>query len=129
MKLVLSEQECGALMRQESTAGSTKRCYSGCMKIGEKEKEIILRALRSVSGAERLSILIFGSQARGDASFGSDIDVGVKRLDGSPLPPGALADMQEALDESSLTGRAEVVDLARTSQKFRTRALEHTISL
>ena len=99
------------------------------MKIGAKEKEIIAHLVRSIPGAAGISAVVFGSQARGDATLGSDIDVGLESKDGAPLPPGLLADIQEALDDSPLLERVEVVDLARTSRRFRSEALSHTISI
>ena len=99
------------------------------MSIGAKEKEIIANILRSVSGAENVTAVVFGSQARGDASFGSDIDLGLRAANGMPLPSGLLSDVQDALDDSPLVQRVEVVDLARASQQFRDVALSHTIAL
>ena len=99
------------------------------MGISPTEKEIIARVMHSVPGALGLRMLVFGSQARADAAFGSDIDIGLERRDGTPLPPGLVADIQEAFDESSLEKRVEVVDLARTSHRFRNEALSQVISL
>ena len=95
----------------------------------EEQKEAITRIMRSIPSAGDVRVVIFGSRARGDARFGSDIDVGIERKDGMPLPPGFLADVQEAFDESSLEERVEVVDLARVSPGFRYEALSHSVSL
>jgi len=97
--------------------------------MGLKEKEIIARVVHSVAGAAGVKVVVFGSQARGDAGFGSDIDLGLERGDGTPLPPGLVADIQEALDESALEKRVEVVDLGRASYRFREEALSQAISL
>lgn len=97
------------------------------MEVGQKEKEAIARVLRSVPLAAGVKAVLFGSQARGDASFGSDIDLGLERADGRPLAPGLVADIQEAFDESSLEQRVEVVDLARASRRFRNEALSQVV--
>ncbi len=99
------------------------------MGIGSKEREIISRVLRSIPETVGVTAVIFGSQAREDASLGSDIDIGLERADGTPLPPGLLIDLQEAFEDSALSQRVEVVDLARTSHAFRDEALSHTIVL
>lgn len=99
------------------------------MAVGQKEKDIIAHTVRSVPGAERVKVVVFGSQARGDAAFGSDIDVGIESIHGGPLPPGLLSDIQDALDESPLSARAEAVDLARSGSGFRERALAHAVPL
>ena len=99
------------------------------MSIGAKERATIANVLRSVPGAEGVTAVVFGSQARGDASDGSDIDIGLRAANGMPLPAGLLSDIQDALDDSPLVQRVEVVDLARTSQQFRDEALSRTIAL
>ena len=99
------------------------------MGINTKEKETIVRVLRSFPGTVGVKAVIFGSQASGEASFGSDIDLGLERADGKPLPPGVVADIQEAFDESSLEKRVEVVDLARASGRFRSEALSRALSV
>lgn len=88
-----------------------------------------MRVLYAVPGTAGLKMVVFGSQARNDASFGSDIDVGLEQKDGKPLPPGLVADIQEAFDESMLLKRVEVVDIARTSRRFRDEALSQAISI
>lgn len=89
----------------------------------------IVEILRSVPGTEQARTVLFGSQARGDAVFGSDIDIGIESVDGTPLPHGLLADIEEAFDNSSLEERVQVVDLARASAAFRREALSHAILL
>ena len=99
------------------------------MEIGLKEKKIIADVLQSIPEAAHLTAVVFGSHARDDASFGSDIDIGLERKDGMPLQPGLLQDIQEALENSPLEQRVEVVDLARASDSFRNEALSHTIAI
>jgi len=87
------------------------------MAINAEKARIIREIVESVLG-KHSRIIIFGSQARGDFGFGSDIDVGVY-LDGSPLPAGALSELKESFDGSSLVERVDIVDMGRVSSKFR----------
>ena len=68
---------------------------------------------------------LFGSHARGSASAISDIDVAVEALE--LLPPGLLAQIHEALDESTILRKVDLVDVARTSAQFRNRVREEGI--
>ena len=59
---------------------------------------------------------------------------GAKQLDGgeltallSGLPPGLLAELREALEESTVPWRVEVVDLSETDAAFRERVLKEGI--
>ncbi len=99
------------------------------MELPDSKKKQIARIARSIPGAGSIRVVVFGSQARGDSAFGSDIDVGIERADGLPLRPGVLADIQEAFDESSLEERVEVVDIARASGRFRSEALQNAVAL
>jgi len=72
-------------------------------------------------GAEKSTVYLFGSWARGEATSLSDIDVAIDSR--TPLPPGALARLRERLEESHVPYRVDVVDLSRTSPDFRRRVL------
>ena len=79
-----------------------------------------VRALVSQTlGERRVNVYLFGSWASGTQRPSSDIDVAVEPLD--PLPPGVLARVREALEESSVPYRVEVVDLTETDAGFRHR--------
>jgi len=62
-------------------------------------------------------VWLFGSWARGSASRISDIDVAVEPL--QPLPPGLLAELHEALEESRILHSVDLVDLSRTAAEFK----------
>ena len=57
-------------------------------------------------------VYLFGSYARGEAHRFSDIDVAIDA--GDPLPPSLKADIEEALEESTVPYFVDVVDLARS---------------
>ena len=97
--------------------------------IAERHKRTIIDIVRRVAGRERLKVFIFGSEARGEGRFGSDIDVGLLRIDGHPLSPGMLTEIKEAFDDSSLVERVDVVDFARASARFRSTAAQQVVEL
>jgi predicted nucleotidyltransferase len=65
---------------------------------------------------------VFGSRAAGTARRYSDIDVG---LAGEPLLFDQLGRLREALEDSELPYRVDVVNLAETSDQFRAVAPGH----
>ena len=67
----------------------------------------------------RFQLYLFGSQARGQSSFTSDIDIGVLPI--SPFPPGLLSEIREELEESSIPYPVELVDLTKVGSDFVTR--------
>jgi predicted nucleotidyltransferase len=67
-------------------------------------------------------VVLFGSRASGSASVASDIDVAV--LPRTPLPKCLLSRMREALEESHVPYRVDVVDLSSVDPAFRKRVLE-----
>jgi hypothetical protein len=67
-------------------------------------------------------VVLFGSRASNSASVASDIDVAV--LPRTPLPTGLLSRIREALEESQVPYRVDVVDLSSVDPAFRKRVLE-----
>jgi uncharacterized protein len=67
------------------------------------------------------SVFLFGSRAHGKPRRSSDIDVAV--LPREPLPPGLLAEIAEALEESPILCSVDLVDLLRCDEDFRRRVL------
>ena len=62
-------------------------------------------------------VWVFGSRARGAARTWSDLDLA---LEGSaPLDEDTLLALRDALEESELSLRVDVVDLGRISERFR----------
>ncbi len=69
--------------------------------------------------------MLFGSRAKGCAARASDVDVAVLPL--QPLPGGLLSSIREALEESSVPWRVDLVDLSEVDEPFRSRVLEEGI--
>ena len=75
----------------------------------------IQRILRScVPGLE---VWAFGSRVKGTAKTYSDLDLAV--ISALPLPLAIMAELRQALDDSDLTIKVDVVDWAQTSPRFR----------
>ncbi len=79
----------------------------------ERVKAIVLDALAGYP----VSIFLFGSCATGSARRTSDVDVAVDPHE--PLPPHVLAALREALEESTIPYRVDIVDLSEASGDMR----------
>ncbi len=72
-----------------------------------------------------VSIVLFGSRARGDSAITSDIDIGI-------LPKGRINRknfvlLRETVENSNIPYKVDVVDLSQTSREFREKALTEGI--
>ena len=83
------------------------------------------RIITKFLGPQRASLFLFGSRARGEARRASDIDIAI--LPEAPLIPGTLARLREALEESDIPYRVEVIDLSTASKGFRRKVLSEGI--
>ena len=81
--------------------------------------ERVKRIVRRVLGHTPVDVYLFGSWARGTQRPTSDIDVAIESAE--PLPRALLASLREALEESTIPNRVDVVDLAETDAAFRDR--------
>lgn len=87
------------------------------MKPDEKIKKIIFQFL----DPKQYQIFIFGSRATGKAKKYSDYDVGIWGK--KPVPPRILGLIEEALEESDLPYKVDVVDFSLVPKKFKKIAL------
>lgn len=85
----------------------------------------VRRIANEALAAEEVTVYLFGSWARGEATSRSDIDLAVESR--TPLPPGTLARLRERLEESHIPYRVDVVDLRKTDAVFRQRVLKEGI--
>ena len=81
----------------------------------ERVKSIV----RDVLGPTPVDVYLFGSWASGTQRSTSDIDVAIESAE--RLPRHLLASLREALEESTIPNRVDVVDLAETDTAFRDR--------
>ena len=88
------------------------------MNKAEKEiKEIIFHFL----DPKKYQVFIFGSRAAGKAKKYSDYDIGI--LGKEPVPWNMLAKIEEALEDSDLPYKVDIVDFALVSSGFKKVAL------
>ena len=85
--------------------------------------EVRRLALREFPGGAQ--VYLFGSFASGRARRGSDIDVAV--LPRAGAAKGALSRLREALEESWVPHRVDVVDLREADPAFRERVLREGV--
>jgi len=78
-------------------------------------RRIVCEALAGRDAA----VFLFGSFADGSARRTSDIDVAIDA--GAPLPPILLAAIRDALEESTVPRRVDVIDLATVDPAWRAR--------
>jgi predicted nucleotidyltransferase len=85
--------------------------------------ERALREVRAVVarvlGAREATVYLFGSFAAGTQRRTSDIDIAIESE--TPLPRALLAKLRDALEESRVPYRVDVVDLAEASAELRER--------
>ena len=81
--------------------------------------ERVKRIVSRVVGQRPVDVYLFGSWARGAQRSTSDIDVAIESAE--PLPRALLASLREALEESTIPNRVDVVDLAEADAAFRER--------
>ncbi len=86
------------------------------MLAGSADVEETRRIVLSHLGGVRARVYLSGSWASGAASRTSDIDVAIEPLE--PLPPGLLAEIHEALEDSHILRHVDLVDLSRTGTEF-----------
>ncbi len=94
------------------------------MKKAEKE---IKRIIYSFIDSSQYRVFVFGSRAAGKAKRYSDYDIGI--IGKKPLPSKTKVLIEEALEESDLPFKVDVVDFSQLSPGFKEVALEKTRNL
>jgi predicted nucleotidyltransferase len=79
----------------------------------DKVRRIVLGRLKG----RRVRVYLFGSRARDRARRWSDVDIAIEPLE--PLPDLLLSDIREALEESDVVYKVDLVDLSQVGQEFR----------
>lgn len=95
------------------------------MALANQVLDEVRRILREVLGEAKVTVYLFGSWARGDATSVSDIDLAIESHD--PLPLGTLARLRERLEDSRVPYRVEVVDLNEVDPAFRRRIMAESM--
>lgn len=92
--------------------------------IDEKTREFIRSTIRSHLPDPSYRIFLFGSRATSQHHPYSDVDIGIQGS--SRVSVGVLSDIQEALIESDLPVRVDVVDFLSVNPDFDRIAHMHT---
>ncbi len=87
----------------------------------DRVKDMVLDAV----GGYPVTVYLFGSCARGDTRQTSDVDIAVEPY--GPLPASILTNLRDALEESTIPYRVDVVDLSATDRAFRERVRKEGI--
>ncbi|AAM03553.1 TPA: nucleotidyltransferase domain-containing protein [Methanosarcina acetivorans] len=74
---------------------------------------------------ENVTVILFGSRARGDFSRVSDIDIGI--LPGKNFDRKKLIFLKEKTEDLNIPYTVDVVDLSRVSEVFRNKALREGV--
>ena len=94
------------------------------------KKEDIIQAVQAIVDRhldETYSLVLFGSQARGDASATSDIDIGI--LGPSPVPWHTYLAIRREVSVIPTLRRIDIVDLMGVREEFREQALREGSTL
>ncbi len=84
-------------------------------------KSLVFETLKE----ENVTIILFGSRARGDFSQVSDIDIGI--LPGKNFDRKKLVFLKEKIENLNIPYTVDVVDLSRVSKIFKKKALREGI--
>lgn len=82
----------------------------------ETSLDEVRRVVLDGLGSRKARVYLFGSRAAGHARENSDIDVAVLPLE--PLPAGVLPAIREALEESHVPWRVDLVDLSQATPEL-----------
>lgn len=85
----------------------------------------VRRIVAEVLRGEAVDVYLFGSRARGDHRLASDIDLALQAR--RPLSRVKLSALRDALEESRVPLRVEVVDLSTVDAAFRKRVLAEAL--
>lgn len=93
----------------------------------EPDLDAVIAVLRRHLPSAEWRAVLFGSRARGDASVGSDWDIGV--LGPAPVRGAVIERIRADLGDLRTLHRFDVVDLAGTPAPFRAAALRDSMPL
>ena len=94
------------------------------------DKQDIIKEVTSIVHRElgsEYKVVLFGSQARGDAQERSDIDIGIRGPD--KVPWATYLRIRDAVENIGTLRQIDVVDLNAVSDRFRNRAMREAIAL
>jgi uncharacterized protein len=88
------------------------------------KSETLLRKILFENLPANTEIFLFGSRAKGNFTHCSDIDIGLASI--VPLDQ-AIARIREIIENSFIPYKVDIIDLSKTSQEFKAKALSEVI--
>ena len=93
----------------------------------ESSLELLKDIVKDVFKGESITVILFGSRARGDYLETSDIDVGV--FPKEKMDKGKIALFRERIENSNIPYKVDVVDLSQASKEFIDQVLEEGLRI
>jgi len=90
--------------------------------IYESSLELLKDIAKDVFEGEDVTVILFGSRARGDYFETSDMDVGI--LPRGEMNKSKITLLRERLENSNIPYKLDVVDLSQASNEFTDQVLE-----
>jgi len=90
--------------------------------IYERSLELLKDIARDVFKGEDVTVVLFGSRARGDYFETSDMDVGI--LPKGEMNKSKIALFRERIENSNIPYKVDVVDLSQASKEFTDKVLK-----
>ena len=93
--------------------------------IYESSLELLGNIVKDVFKDEDVTVVLFGSRARGDCLETSDVDVGI--LPKGKISGSKIALFRERIESSNIPYKVDVVDLSVTSKEFSDNVLKEGV--
>lgn len=93
----------------------------------EKYKQQILKIIFKFLDKNQIEVFLFGSMATRQQTSYSDIDIGIASLNSDPKLERSLKKIKEALEESNIPYKIDVVNLNFAKEEFKKIALKDKI--
>ena len=91
----------------------------------ESSLELLKSVIKDVFKGEHVTVILFGSRARGDYLQTSDLDIGI--LPGKDMNKNKITLFREKIENSNVPYKVDLIDLSQTSKEFTDKVLEEGV--